>query len=250
VIPLLETCDLTVRYGGVIANSGVNVSIIAGSLVGLIGPNGAGKSTFIDAVTGFARPSLGTVHFDGTDITLRPPHNRAQLGLRRTFQSLELFEDITVAENLSVATERPRWFTFARDALSPTRHACDPGTIDWALGSVGLRDKATRYPSDLSHGQRKLVGVARALVSRPRLLLLDEPASGLDTSESEALGRELRRVLEQGTSMLLVDHDMSFVMSVCDYIYVLDFGVVIASGSPAEIRADPAVIAAYLGSSA
>ncbi len=179
------------------------------------------------------------------------PMPRAKLGLVRTFQSLELFEDLTVRDNLLVAADRPTWYSFLTDIVMPSRgRGAALEQIDVALDAMGLRDLADKHPSDLSHGQRKLVGVARALAAKPKLLLLDEPAAGLDTQESQLLGAHLRSFLDLGVSLFLIDHDMGLVLNVCDYIYVLDFGRVIAHGTPAQVRADPAVIAAYLGESA
>ncbi|CAN5567262.1 hypothetical protein BH23ACT3_BH23ACT3_14600 [soil metagenome] len=248
---LLETQGLTVRYGGLAANDEVDLSVEAGKLVGLIGPNGAGKTTFIDAITGFTHVSAGAVEFDGHDLAGLSPDDRAHLGLSRTFQSLELFEDLSVRDNLLVAAERPRWYSFLLDILRPERESKEyTDQVDNALSILGIFDLADRLPSDLSHGQRKLVGVARALAANAKLLLLDEPAAGLDTAESQLLGSHLRRFVQQGTTVFLIDHDMGLVLNVCDYIYVLDFGRIIAHGTSAQIRKDPAVIAAYLGDSA
>jgi branched-chain amino acid transport system ATP-binding protein len=248
---LLEARSLTVSYGGLHANDDIDLDVNAGKLVGLIGPNGAGKTTFIDAITGFTPLSLGTVTFDGQDLAGKSPDERARLGLTRTFQSLELFEDLTVRDNLMAAAERSRWYSFAADILFPGRaERAYREQVDWALSILKLSDFADRLPSDLSHGQRKLVGVARALAARPKLVLLDEPAAGLDTIESQLLGSHLRDFLAHDMSLFLIDHDMGLVLNVCDYIYVLDFGRVIAHGTPAQVRADPVVIAAYLGESA
>jgi branched-chain amino acid transport system ATP-binding protein len=248
---LLETVDLTVRYGGLAANDRVTMSVSPGQLVGLIGPNGAGKTTFIDAITGFTGVSSGTITFDGEEIKDLSADQRAQRGLTRTFQSLELFEDLTVRDNLLVAAERPKWYSFLVDLVRPSRsRSAWAGQVDRALDALELQPYADRLPSDLSHGQRKLIGVARALAAAPKLLLLDEPAAGLDTAESQKLGVHLRQFLDGGTSIFLIDHDMGLVLNVCDYIYVLDFGKVIAEGTPAEIRRDPAVIGAYLGETA
>ena len=248
---LLETSGLTVRYGGLAANNNVSLRVERGSLVGLIGPNGAGKTTFIDAITGFTAVSSGDVFFDGQPINAVSPDGRAHLGLARTFQSLELFEDLSVRDNLLVAAEDPRWYSFLLDFLKANRRRAEwEQRVDTAIGALGLEDAAERLPSDLSHGQRKLVGVARALAAAPKLLLLDEPAAGLDTAESQKLGDHLRRFLADGTAIFLIDHDMGLVLNVCDYIYVLDFGQIIAEGTPTQIRQDPAVIAAYLGETA
>jgi branched-chain amino acid transport system ATP-binding protein len=226
----LEVRGLAVRFGGVRAVDAVDLEVGQGQLVGLIGPNGAGKTTLIDALTGFV-PATGTVRFAGRDLSGLAPHRRARAGLVRTWQSLELFDDLTVEENLSVA-------------------AADRSAVSAALEVVDLAAEADRLPTELSQGQRKLVGVARALAARPALLCLDEPAAGLDSSESLELGERLRAIVATGVSILLVDHDMGLVLSVSDHLYVLEFGRVIAEGPPAEVRVNERVVAAYLGASA
>jgi branched-chain amino acid transport system ATP-binding protein len=243
--PLLEVRDLSVRYGGVEALSGVELDAHGASIVGLIGPNGAGKTSFLDAVTGFTRAS-GSVTFGGGRIDQLPPHRRARLGLVRTFQSLELFDDLTVRENVRVGAERPTWRSGARDLLRRPRPDRDDDAT-WALALVGLDDHADAYPEELSHGHRRLVAVARGLAMRPRLLLLDEPAAGLDRHESDELGQRLKRIADAAVGILLVDHDMGLVLGVCSRIYVIEFGRLIAAGGAAEIRSDPEVLRAYLG---
>jgi len=249
VSALLEARGVTVSYGGVHANKDVDLVVPEGAFVGLIGANGAGKTTFVDAITGFTQIASGAIIFDGEDISERPPDSRARAGLVRTFQSLELFDDLTVWDNLLVACETSKWWSLPADLVRRRSSAVDE-RIHWALATVGLEGIGSRRPEDLSHGQRKLVGVARALASRPKLLLLDEPAAGLDATESAELHDVLRGLLDQGISIFLIDHDMGLVLSVCDDIYVLDFGQIVAHGDPARIRRDPAVIAAYLGDSA
>src|SRR3954451_24088168 len=243
---LLTVDALRVTYGGVTAVNDVDLSVPTGKVVGLIGPNGAGKTSTIDALTGYHAPSGGRVSFDGEDITTMRAHNRARRGLVRTWQSVELFDDLTVEENLLVASQRMGVVQALRDLLLPIGQA-PRDDVDWALDLCGLTDVADRMPTELSHGRRKLVGVARALAQRPRLVLMDEPAAGLDTDESVELGQHLRALPDEGVSALLVDHDMGLVLSVCDEVVVLDFGRVIARGTPEQIRNDEAVIAAYLG---
>ena len=166
-------------------------------------------------------------------------------------RSLELFEDLTVRDNLFAAAERPKWHSFLRDIIQPGANERQYVTqVEWAMELLDLADHADALPADISHGQRKLVGVARALAARPRLVLLDEPAAGLDTAESQHLGQQMRGLLDEDISVFLIDHDMGLVLSVCDYIYVLDFGRIIASGTPTEVRNDPIVIQAYLGEEA
>jgi len=241
---MLQVEELTVRYGGLAAVDRVSLDVEEGSIVGLIGPNGAGKTSFIDALTGFT-PSAGSIRLGGEAIETLPPHQRARRGIVRTFQSLELFDDLSIRENLAVAADRPRWWTTIVDAVRPHRGHDDD--VEWALDAVGLGGFGDRLPTELSNGPRHMVALARALVSRPRLALLDEPAAGLDTAETAELADRLRALPGLGVSVLLVDHDMGLVLGVCDTVSVLDFGVVIASGPPAQVRADPAVIGAYLG---
>tara|TARA_B110000438_G_C15800250_1_gene644787 strand:+ start:767 stop:1585 length:819 start_codon:yes stop_codon:yes gene_type:complete len=248
---LLETKNLTVTFGGLNANDNVDINIESGSFVGLIGPNGAGKTTFIDAITGFVPTSAGSAVFQGHDLSDLKPHERAQLGLVRTFQSLELFEDLSVRDNLLVAAHQTAWYTLLLDVFRIGRTDTEiEKRIEWALEVAGLTGLAEELPTDLPHGQRKLVGVARALAAQPNLVLLDEPAAGLDTAESNSLGGHLRGLLDHDITVFLIDHDMGLVLSVCDYIYVMDFGKIIAAGTPEEIRTNPEVIAAYLGEEA
>ncbi|CAO5177437.1 branched-chain amino acid transport system ATP-binding protein [Frankia sp. AiPs1] len=229
----LAVSGLTVRYGGVVAVSNVSLRVEPGTIVGLIGPNGAGKTSVIDAVTGFASAD-GTVTLDGSRIDGLPPHQRVRRGLARTFQAIELYEELTVEENVAAAV-----FGVGRDH----RHAA----IAEALDLVDIGRLAKRTAGELSQGERQLVSMARACAAKPEVLLLDEPGAGLDTSESVWLGERIRRVSAAGAGVLLIDHDVALVLGVCDYIYVLDFGKLIAEGDPATIRADKNVTDAYLG---
>jgi len=246
VTALLAVEHLTVNYGGLVAVDDVTLTVQPGTVHSLIGPNGAGKTTLIDALSGFVRATAGRILLDDRPLESLPPHGRARAGLVRTFQSIELFDDLDLRENLLVAATRPRWWSPLVDAVAPGRSRRDID-VDGALDTLGLGGLGGARPAELSHGQRRLAGVARALAARPRLVLLDEPAAGLDPEETAALGAVLRALPQQGVGVLLVDHDMSLVLDVSDEITVLDFGRVIACGPPAAIRNDPAVVAAYLG---
>ncbi|MCU1369008.1 MAG: putative transporter ATP-binding protein [Ilumatobacteraceae bacterium] len=244
---LLEVSDLTVKHGGLVALDAVSLAAEAGSVVGLIGPNGAGKTTFIDTLTGFTPAARGRVTFGGADLTGAAPHVRSRAGLVRTFQSLELFDDLSVRDNLLVAAHTPTLWSTLTDAFWPKSH--DSSETHRVLDLLELDDVADRLPTELSNGQRHVVALGRALVSSPQLVLLDEPAAGLDPAETAALAALLRRLPETGTTVLVVDHDMALIMAACDTVHVLDFGRLVASGSPSEVRNDPTVIAAYLGTS-
>ena len=244
---VLSTAGLSVRFGGVHAVEDVDLAVEEGQLVGLIGPNGAGKTTFVDAITGFVRYT-GAVELDGQDLAGLPPHARARRGLARTWQSTELFDDLTVRENVEVGAERPSVLALAAEVVG---RRIPPGdSPEEALQLLHLGGLADAMPAELTQGQRKLVGVARAVAMRPRLLCLDEPAAGLDTRESEDLGRRLRQIADAGTTTLLIDHDMGLVLTICDRIVVLEFGKVIAAGPPDEVRRDARVVNAYLGGDA
>jgi ABC-type branched-subunit amino acid transport system ATPase component/ABC-type branched-subunit amino acid transport system permease subunit len=230
--PLLEVRGLTVRYGGVVAVDDLSFTVAEGRITGLIGPNGAGKTTTMDAICGFAS-CHGTIELSSRTLHGLTPHRRAALGLGRTFQGAALYEDLTVEENVVVGQH------MVRDRRR--------GQVTAILSALGVAALNGRPVSELSQGQRQLVAVARALAGQPRLLLLDEPAAGLDSAESMWLAERLRSVRDTGVTILLIDHDMSLVLGLCDEIHVLDFGALIASGDPGEIRGNRRVAAAYLG---
>jgi ABC-type branched-subunit amino acid transport system ATPase component len=242
--------DLVVRFGGVTAVDHLNLRAPVGSITGLIGPNGAGKSTTFNSVSGLNRPTSGTVRFGDHDLTSASASRRAHVGIGRTFQRIELFDSLSVWENVSLGREARLAGTSPLTQLVPRRgeHDVIAAAADRAIDVCGLRDVASRRAGVLSTGQKRLVELARALAGEFRMLLLDEPSSGLDVSESESFGRLLRDVVDQtGLGILIVEHDMSLIADICDYVYVLDFGELIFAGNPREVLASEVVRKAYLG---
>jgi branched-chain amino acid transport system ATP-binding protein len=243
--PLLAACEVTVRFGGVVALEGVNLDVGRGSITGLIGPNGAGKTTLFNVMTGVAPLAGGRVELDGVDICRWPTHRRGRAGIARTFQRLELFTGLTVGDNLLAA-----WESSMPGAVLGRQRAVGRRVVADLVERLGLGDVVDRLAGQLSTGQGRIVELARALAAQPRVLLLDEPSSGLDPGETAQFRDLLLDVVGRETgepAILLVEHDVGLVMDVCDVIYVLDFGVMIAAGTPGEVRADERVIAAYLG---
>ena len=233
--PALDVRQLVVRFGGVVAVDNIDFTASRGEVTGLIGPNGAGKTTVLDAVCGFTA-ATGQVHIDGRRLDGMAPHRRSRLGLGRTFQQAQLFVDLTVFENVLVGAHRQR----------------DPAeAADAAIRALGLDAVQRSWADELPHGVRQQVALARAVASDPAVLLLDEPAAGLDPRETARLGRVLRRIADQGAcAVVLVDHDMDLVLDVCDRITVLQSGRVIAGGTPTAVMTDPVVRHAYLGRAA
>ena len=239
IVTLLEVADVEVRFGGISALRGIDITVDPGTVTGLIGPNGAGKTTTFNVICGLQSVANGRVVLDGTDLQGMRPHRRARLGIARTFQRLEIFGSLTVFENVLVAAEIHR--RVSRDRSNPKAATSE------ILELVGLRHMADEAAETLPTGLARLVELGRALASCPSVLLLDEPSSGLDETESDALGDLLLRLAAQNMAILLVEHDVELVMRVCSLIHVLDFGRILAVGSPEQIRSDERVRAAYLG---
>lgn len=234
---LLRAHQIKVHFGGVKALDGVDLAVRAGELVGLIGPNGAGKTTLVNVLSGFQRPTAGEVHLNGDAMSGREPQAFVTKGVARTFQSVRIFRDLSVAENvalgaLGIGMKADNAVSFARELLD----------------LIGLSTKERQTGGSLAHGDARRVGIARALATRPKFLLLDEPAAGLDDDESAELVTHMRLIRDRfGCAVLIIEHDMSVIMGVSERIQVLDFGRGIAEGAPEEIRNDPRVLAAYLG---
>jgi branched-chain amino acid transport system ATP-binding protein len=239
-LPLLRVDQVSVRFGGINALTDVSIDAEQGSITGLMGPNGAGKTTLFNVITGMQDATNGHIYIDENDVTSKGTHERARMGVGRTFQRLEVFGSLTARENVLVGSEiRRRW---SRDRGVNCR-----GETEALLERVGVGHLADERVDTLSTGYARLVELGRALAAKPRLLLLDEPGSGLDSGESEIFGDLLLELAKEGLTILLVEHDVDLVMRVCDRIHVLDFGKKIAEGTPPEIQANPLVQAAYLG---
>ena len=236
---ILSTQDVVVRFGVLQAVSQASIEVVEGRVTGLIGPNGAGKTTLFNVITGLQEPTAGKVFFDGKDITNKNPFKRARLGIARTFQKLEVFGSLSARENILVAAEQRK--TWDRSGFDPNQ-VCNE-----ILEKVGLSDVSEFMVGTLPTGTARLVELARALASNPKVLLLDEPSSGLNEEETEEMASLLRKLVDEGLGVLLVEHDMSFVMGTCQFIHVLDFGTIIATGTPTEVQANAQVQAAYLG---
>ncbi|GAA3385017.1 ABC transporter ATP-binding protein [Cryptosporangium minutisporangium] len=249
----LEARGVTVRFGGLVALNDVDVQVPAQSIVGLVGPNGAGKSTLFGVLSGLLKPTAGTVLMDGEDVTSASPQARARRGLARTFQHPELFSTLTVREHIVLGyrirhAKRRLWTDLLTGGGFRRPPAAETERVDALVDALHLGGVQHSPAAGLPLGTSRLVEVARALAVDPRVLLLDEPSSGLDVRETEELAATLRQlVADHGVSLLLVEHDVPLVLGMCDRVHVLDFGICIAAGTPTEIRDDPAVRAAYLG---
>ena len=248
---LLSVRGLAKRFGGVKAVDGVSFDVEEGTIAGLIGPNGAGKTTVFNLVTGNTRPDAGRVVFDGTDVTGWRPHRVVARGIARTFQSIRLFAGMSVLENVLVGADARLTAGLLASVLgTPAQRREERRAREEALETlalVGLADRAARAAGSLAHGERRRLEIARALAARPRLVVLDEPAGGLNEAETAALAELVRRIRARSVTVLLIEHDMSLVMGVCERIVVLENGTKIAEGRPAEVRSNARVVEAYLG---
>jgi branched-chain amino acid transport system ATP-binding protein len=248
---LLRLDRLTCRFGGLTAVDAVSLEIEPGRVSAIIGPNGAGKTTLFNMVSGFLVPSEGRVQFGGAEITGRAPHAIAALGVVRTFQLVQLFPELTAAENVQVGrhlrTRGGVWAALTRPAWARRQQVETQSAARELLAFVGLGGREDVQAAALTYGEQRLLEIARAMAVEPKLLLLDEPAAGLNPAETEHLADTIRRIVARGITVLLIEHDMSLVMRLAERIFVLDFGRLIASGTPAEVQRDEAVLAAYLG---
>ena len=254
-MPLCDVRDVTVRFGGVTALDAVSMELLEGELVALIGPNGAGKTTLFNVLSGIQRPAAGSILYRGQLINGLEPSERSRLGIGRTFQTPQAFGSLTVLDNLLLPGWLPRFGGIVADLIPlPGAGHARRAARDRARGVAAvlrIEDTLDRYPSELPLGKRRLIELARALCAEPRLLLLDEPASGLDADETARFAELLLRVRDIfRLTMLLVEHDMQLVLGVADYLYVLNFGKLLAQGDPDAVVNDPAVVSAYLGGDA
>ncbi len=248
---MLKTEHLTLQFGGLYANNDVSVTIADGKVTGLIGPNGAGKTTFFNTISGVYRPTSGTVEFDGKRIDGLRPYKIHELGIARTYQVINLFRKMTVLENVMVGMHDRLTQNFFQSVLKfgserKEENEARERAYEW-LKFVGLEDRAYDAAGSLAYGEQRRLEIVRGLASNPKLILLDEPAAGMNSTEKVELNELMRQILAKGVSIMLIEHDMKLVMNITDYIYVLNYGKLLAQGVPEEVQNNPDVIAAYLG---
>ena len=248
---MLKTEHLTLQFGGLYANNDVSLTIADGKVTGLIGPNGAGKTTFFNTISGVYRPTSGTVEFDGQRIDGLRPHKIHELGIARTYQVINLFRKMTVLENVMVGMHDRLTQNFFQSVLKfgserKEENEARERAYEW-LKFVGLEDRAYDAAGSLAYGEQRRLEIVRGLASNPKLILLDEPAAGMNSTEKIELNELMRQILAKGVSIMLIEHDMKLVMNITDYIYVLNYGKLLAQGVPEEVQNNPDVIAAYLG---
>jgi len=246
--PLLKIEQLSRHFGGLRAVDDVTTEVREGELVGLIGPNGAGKTTLFNLISGFTKPSSGSIVFRGQEISNLNPHQISRMGMSRTFQNLRIFPNMTVFDNVSVGAAGALGYTFVQSLFGGKSRADEISRRTWhALEQVGLQELGSELAANLSYGKRKYLEIARALATDPTLLILDEPAAGLNDTETAELAAFIKRLHSTGTTIILVEHDMGLVMGICQRVIVLASGAKIADAAPEDVKADPAVLEAYLG---
>ncbi|MDR1712046.1 MAG: ABC transporter ATP-binding protein [Propionibacteriaceae bacterium] len=248
---LLEVRDLVLRFGGVVAVDGLNMSVHAGEIVSVIGPNGAGKTSAFNCISGFYRANSGSIRFLGQSILRRQPSTITKMGMARTFQNLRLFKEMSILDNVKTGAHyrmKQHWFDalLHTPAYGKSERECEDDARYW-LDFVGFKGDTSMYVTALPYGEQRRVEIARALMTKPRVLMLDEPAAGLNHSEKQGLIELIRRIQALGISIVLIEHDMGLVMDISERIIVLNYGKEIADGTPDEIRNDPLVVEAYLG---